>query len=302
VHSKGEYPVLQSGFFAQLKCLGLGALLATLSGTARANDVVWHTSDFAPYFIVDGPSKGQGIADQRLQLVMEGLPQFQHHVLRGVTVARTNAELIREENVCLVARIKTKERESFSFFTAQPIIYTLSNGLITTRSRFALLAPYLNKNGAIFLKDFLSNSPGRLGLTPARSFGASLDEVLAQVRLARPQALVEVEADNHFRSRLLKLIHQDAFHAILGYPEELTYFTKQLGLNADDFVFIPVAEEPPLVAGHVACSKSELGRSVVSAVDALIAQPAFRQKVQAAYRRWLDNASLNHYNRLVQGK
>ncbi|WP_158529679.1 TIGR02285 family protein [Parvibium lacunae] len=268
-------------------------------GSQAQERVIWHTADFAPYFIQDGPYKGQGIADRRLQLVIAGLPQFDHQVISGVTPARSNSEVVQKDNLCFVARIRTKAREQIMAFTEQPIIHTLSNGLITTRNRAASLTPYLNKEGALSLREFLLRSPYRLGLTPGRSFGPGIDEVLNQVRPIRPQGMVEVEADNHFRSRLLKLLYQDGYQAILGYPEELDYFTELLSLRGEELVYLPITEEPPLVAGHVACSKSDLGRRVVQAVDQLISQASFRQKVQDAYRHWLDPASLARYNRLL---
>jgi uncharacterized protein (TIGR02285 family) len=185
-------------------------------------------------------------------------------------------------------------------FTAQPIVQTLANGVVTTRQRSPQFAPFLNRDGSLRLSDWLLHPQNRLGLVPGRSFGPGLDAVLSKARSRRPQALVEVEADNHFRSRLLKLVHQDGFEAILGYPEELAYHAQQLSLPVQDLVFLAVAEEPPLVAGHVACSKSPLGQQVVQAVDGLIAQPAFRKAVQDAYRHWLDPASRQRYDQLVR--
>ena len=279
-----------------------GFLAIAPCSAVLAEQVVWHTSNFAPYYVVDGAFKGQGIADQRLNLVMDGLPQWEHQVISGVPVLRTESQMLQQNNICGVTFIKTKAREQYMVFTEQPIIYTLPNGLITTRTRLQLLSPYLNKDGSFALRDFLDNSQHRLGVSLGRNFGQEIDDAIRHARTVRPQALVDVEADNLFRSRLLKLIHQDAFQAMVGYPEELAYFSRQLGLNPDDFVFIPVAGEPPLVAGYVACSRSEFGRSVVAAANTLIGRPSFRHKVQAAYRQWIDSASLSHYNRLMQGK
>jgi uncharacterized protein (TIGR02285 family) len=235
-----------------------------------------------------------------LALVVSGLPQFQHQVVSGVMTARTSAEQAQKDNVCHVARIKTPQREARAAFTAQPIIHTLANGVVTTRQRLHLFAPFLNLDGSLRLSGWLSHPRHRLGLSPGRSFGPGIDAVVTQTRSKNPQALVEVEADNHFRSRLLKLMHQDAFQAIVGYPEELAYHAQLLSVPADELVFLAVAEEPPLVAGHVACSKSALGQQVVQAVDGLIAQPAFRKAVQDAYRQWLDPASRLRYDQLVR--
>ena len=44
--------------------------------------LIWLKRDLPPLTIFDGPKKGQGVIDQLLPLLIAGMPQYQHSVMR----------------------------------------------------------------------------------------------------------------------------------------------------------------------------------------------------------------------------
>jgi uncharacterized protein (TIGR02285 family) len=224
------------------------------------------------------------------------LHEFRHEIVEAPT-RRLMEDLKTKPNVCSVAIVKTPEREAVFDFSAMPVIWTLPNGVITLRNRLPMFTPFLNDRGELRLDTLLSSGKNRrLGILTGRSFGTGIDAVLK--KHAGHESLVTVPSSDQFASRLLKLANQDEFDAIIGYATELNYVAEQLGLDRRKFAFLPVAEEVPIQPGYVACSKTPFGKRVIASVNRILADKQIQQKIEAAYREWLDPENLALYDRL----
>jgi uncharacterized protein (TIGR02285 family) len=287
---------------ARLLIIGLLLVLhASLAGAAPAERevVYWYTSDFPPVYIHAGPKRGLGHGDKRKDILIGQLREFRHEAVEAPT-RRLMEDLKTKPNVCSVAIVKTPEREATFEFSATPVIWTLPNGVITLRDRLPMFTPFLNERGELRLDAFLSSGKGRrLGIISGRSFGTGIDPVLK--KHAEHKSVVTVPSSDQFASRLLKLANQNEFDAIIGYVTELNYVAEQLGLDRRKFSFLPVAEEVPIQPGYVACSKSPFGKRVIAAVNRVLADKKTQQKIEAAYREWLDPENLTLYDRLRGG-
>ncbi len=273
--------------------------LAPTGGTSANQDgtIYWYGGDFPPYSIVAGPKQGQGIADQRKDLLVEYLPEFRHETIHATT-ARILQEIKIKPNACNVAYLKTPEREAIMEFSATPIQWILPNGIITSRNRLPVLKRFINDRGELKLDAFLNTGQYRLGIIAGRSFGTGIDAVLKKYK--DKNLLVTVPSRDHSASRLLKLLNQSEYEAIVGYAIELNYIIRELGLNAGDFVFLPVAEEPSLIPTYVVCSKSDVGKHVIATVNRAITDTKTKQRVETSYRTWLAGENLALYDRLQQ--
>jgi len=259
--------------------------------------VYWYTSDFPPVYILSGPKRGSGHGDKRRDLLIKHLRGFRHEVVEAST-RRMMEDLKTKPNVCSVAVVKTPERETTMEFSAIPVIWTLPNGAITLRSRLPAFAPFLNERSELRLDAFLANAKEHhLGIIAGRSFGTGIDAVLK--KHATSESVVVVPASDLFASRLLKLANQNELDAILGYAIELNFVSGQLGLDRNKFALLPVAEEAPIQAGYVVCSKSTIGRRVMAEVNSLIGEKKIQAKMEAAYREWLDEESTALYDRVL---
>lgn len=272
--------------------------LVAVTGMAQTSDhqrptVYWYYNDFPPYFIVSGADQGKGIADQRIDILTQRMPQFQHTRVLA-SFSRVMEMIKKHPNVCHAALFKTAERAAELEFS-MPLLESLPNGLIVLSTRFAQFKPFLDQRDQLRLDDFL-NKGYRIGIVAGRSFGLGADRILE--KNAGQQSIVAVSSNDGLSSRLLKLVNQHEYDGILGYSEELQNVVRQLKLNPHDFVFIPIAEQSELQPAYVACSKSELGKQVIAAVNRALTDRVTRQKIEAAYRSWLDETSAVRWDRL----
>jgi uncharacterized protein (TIGR02285 family) len=229
-----------------------------------------------------------------MQILIRHSPQFHHErVLASHSRAMTMLKI--QPNACHTALFKTPERAAEMEYS-QPLLPNLSNGLITLRTRADQFKPYLNLQGQVQLEALLSKSTYRLGIMAGRNFGSGADAVLRKY-VGQP-SIVLVSSSDGLESRLLKLIHQHEYDGVMGYSYELQYVVRQLKLNPHDFVFLPIAEQEPLQSIYVACSKSDFGKQIITAINHTLADPSVRKEMEAAYRYWLDDASATRWDRL----
>jgi len=73
-----------------------------------------------------------------------------------------------------------------------------------------------------------------------------------------------------------------------------------LKLNPQDFVVFPIAESSKILPLSVSCSKSELGKSVLAAVDRVVADKNAQREFDSFYRAWLDEDTAAYYERQLK--
>jgi len=275
--------------------LGTGAAHAQAIDAAPAETINWYVNaGFQPYFIFSGPDEGKGSLDQSTKLLMKAMPQYRHKLVEA-SQSRIIDSIKTRPNACTVTLLKTKEREAIMDYSA-PFMYLLPNAIVTMRKHTAQFRPFLNEHGEIRLEDFLADGKAKLALAAERSYGPVVDAVVKK----HPAATMSVSAIDVFPSRLLKLINQTEFDAIIGYAVELQYNTRDLKLNPQDFVVFPIAESSKILPLSVSCSKSELGKSVLAAVDRVVADKNAQREFDSFYRAWLDEDTAAYYERQLK--
>ena len=105
--------------------------------------------------IFEGPKKGQGIIDQMLPLLIAGMPQYEHTLMR-VNRARGMQMLHEPSFTCDPSLVWTKEREQWIAFSI-PAFRAVSNGLVVRKEDRSVLEPFLS-DGEVDLAALLANS------------------------------------------------------------------------------------------------------------------------------------------------
>ena len=198
-------------------------------------------------------------------------------------------------NVCNPNLLKTPEREAFIEFS-QPFSLIIPNGIVTTRTRYDKFKPYLTKNGELRLDDLLAHGQHRIGLINNRSYGAGIDAVIK--KYAGTKTVVDIPSLNYPVSRLLKLAHHEDYDLVPGHAPELRYLARESGLNESDFIFLTVAEESALVPTYIGCSKSDIGKKFIAAINKFAADEQVQKEDTGAYRSWLDDKTASNYDAL----
>lgn len=283
-------------FRSRLRGLLLGgALLVAAGGCAAAPDtlITWTVRDMAPFNIMEGPLKGQGIADRMLGLLQQRLPQYRH-VNSRVNRARANQMFARDTLTCDAGVLKTQEREQLMYFSI-PTLGVVTNGVVVRRELEGEIQPYL-KDGRIDLAAFLADPRQRLGVLVERSYGPSID---ATLHAAAPERLL-VHHGNNALGSLLQMQQHGRISALLGYWPEVRYLAETDGVDVSDLRFHPVQGMPSYLLAYVGCSKTPEGKRAIEAINEVIRELRGEELIQL-YARWLDGPTREAYLQDAKG-
>ena len=275
-----------------------GLHLAPALAAANPLPVIrWQILDFPPYHIVSGPHRGEGLRDQFLQALIGQLPGFRHEI--EVSGAERQTALMKAaQPVCTLSMLRTPERDAFMQFAQQPTQLQLPVVLIVPRSVAQSGALPVEQNGAVSLGGTLALGKLHLGVVPKRSFGTTIDAVIATARKQRPDAVLEF-AEQGVVAGLLRLMQRGRFELALGYSLEV----EQLRLSdpgIDELRYFPLTEAPALVPAQVGCSRHPDALRALHAIDA--AQPQLaeaRRRLREAYSALLPETERTRYRSLL---
>lgn len=271
------------------------ALLGAASTCAAAPDqlITWTVRDMAPFNIMEGPLKGQGIADVMLGLLQERLPQYRHLNSR-VNRARANQMLARDTLTCDPGVLWSKEREQFMHFSI-PTLGVVTNGVVIRQELEAQIQPYLH-DGKIDLAGFLTDPRFRLGVLVERSYGPLIDATLH----ATPPERLQVHHGNNALGSLLQMQQHGRISALLGYWPEVRYLAETDGVDVSNLRFYPVQGMPSYLLAYVGCSKTPEGKKAIEAINEVI-RDLRGEELIGLYARWLDGPTREAYLKDAKG-
>ncbi|MBA4363386.1 MULTISPECIES: TIGR02285 family protein [Pseudomonas] len=267
--------------------LGLLAALATPVWAQPKATLIWLLRDLPPTMIFEGPKKGQGIVDQILPLLIAGMPQYEHTLMR-VNRARAMQMLREESFTCDPSLVWTKEREQWIAFSI-PAFRAVSNGLVVRREDRAQLDPFLI-DGEVDLAALLASGQKKIGVVAERSYGQVLDTLL---KLAPPDALAPHYGNDALAS-LLQMQRLGRLQMVLGYWPEIRYQANREHIADDQLEFYPVKGTGKYLSGHIGCSGTVQGRKAIQEINELL-RTLPHERLDQLYAEWLDPERRNDY-------
>jgi uncharacterized protein (TIGR02285 family) len=258
-------------------------LLSCLGSPASAQPketLIWLLRDLPPTMILEGPKKGQGIIDQMLPLLIAGMPQYQHALMR-VNRARGMQMLHEASFTCDPSLVWTKEREQWITFSI-PAFRAVSNGLVVRQEDRAVLEPFL-VDGEVDLAAMLASGRKKVGVVAERSYGQFLDTLLKQ---ALPDALTRHYGNDALGS-LLQMQRLGRLQVVLGYWPEIRYKADQAQMADDQLAFYPVRGTGKYLSGHIGCSNTPQGRKAINEINQLL-RTMPHDRLDQQYADWLD--------------
>lgn len=265
----------------------LALLFAALSAQADDGVIEWQLYNQPPLSMLDGPNRAQGALNLGLnQQLLPQLKQYRHH-FNEVPIKRLLLALKSQPHACAFGLLRTAEREAYMQFSL-PVLPQLPPGVVVRRAEADALLSFLNRDGALRLKDWLASGSGRLGVTDGRSYGAAVDELLAPLRGG---ARVPVVAADAPMRNLLQMVALGRLEMAVALPYEPRYLELAEGLDAKALRYLPLAEQPRQLVGYAACAKGPFGEGVIKRINAVLARPEVQAALVGYYERWLDEDS-----------
>lgn len=281
--------VRRSQRWRSLLALMLGTLLsASLPSSAWAKEhLFWLLRDLPPLTIFEGSSKGQGVVDQLLPMLIKNMPEYDHSIIR-VNRARGTQMLQEGRFTCDPTLLWTPERAKYVHFS-QPSLGILSSGVVVRQQDQALLEPYL-KNQEVDLRTLLESTSLKLGVVAERSYSPPVDALLKTL----PDHTLSRHYGNDAVTNLLQMQKRERLQLLMGYWPEVRYLIQQQGWSAADYQFYPIQGVTRYQFIHVGCADTPLGREAVSHINQLL-KTLRKDPLPNLYAHWLDPELRDHY-------
>ncbi len=276
-----------------LLSLVLPAVFASPRSAAAEESITWLEADAPPFFIQDGPDRGQGYEDIITAIIQEKMPDYVHHRITA-TISRHYRDFKNRKKVCNVGLYKTPEREKFLYFSI-PSFFTLPTVIIIKKERFA----DFGNSKTVALERVLENQNLLIGRAQNRSYGRYVDEILDRHKGAKNIFVYEGKQLSLNFFRMLQLNRLDG---MIGLPEEAMYLAEELGIR-DQIMTLTIAENQRGMESwlsYVGCSRTPWGKKVIARINEILLKERPTERYRAAYERWLDPSSLENYRKLYR--
>ncbi len=273
-------------------------VLCLLSGlvcppAARAMDeITWLEADAPPFFIREGPDKGQGYEDIITAIIQEDMPDYVHHHLTA-TISRHYRDFKDRKKVCNVGLYKTPEREKFLYFSI-PSLFTLPTVIIIKKDRFA----DFGNTKTVSLEKVLQDNNLLIGRARNRSYGSYVDEILDRHKGNN----IFVYEGEQLSLNFFRMLAMDRLDGVIGLPEEAMYLAEKLGIR-DRIMTLTIEENQRGMESwlsYVGCSRTSWGKKVITRINEILLKKRPTERYRAVYERWLDPSSLKSYRKLYQ--
>lgn len=263
------------------------------NGASAKETLAWMEAVAPPFFIHEGPYKGQGYEDLITEIINENLPQYEYKHMQA-NISRHYQQWKQGENACSVGMFKTPERLEFTYFSI-PSVFTLPTVLIIQKDRFAAFGGKKIVNLGKVLKE------GKLviGRSNNRSYGIEFDTALNTY--GNSQNIFNYEGPE-LSLNLFKMLQAGRIDALPGLPEEAMYLAETMGIR-DQIMTLAVEENQvnkESWLSYVACSKTAWGKKVIKEINKVLIELRPTERYRAAYERWLDPSSIDGYRKLYQ--
>jgi len=276
-----------AGIGRLLAALGLLSGLISPALAQPKEHLFWLLRDLPPLTIFEGPKKGQGVIDQLMPLLIAGMPQYEHTLIR-VNRARGIQMLHEESFTCDPSLVWSREREQWITYSI-PAFRVVSNGLVIRREDRSVLEPFLS-NGAVDLAALLASGRQKVGVIAERRYGEFLDTLLQQA----PAGALTPHYGNDALGSLLQMQRLGRLQVVLGYWPEIRYQAHQENLADEQLEFYPVKGTGNYMPVYIGCSNTPQGRQAISEINRLLrALP--REHLDPLYADWLDPQRRKNY-------
>ncbi len=245
--------------------------------------IYWAVTDFPPFYIQNGAYKEKGPADLVQTLLQSNMAEYDHKRVL-VNVERMQVMFATEHNVCNTAMLQTPERRDSMYFSRIPIGVVLSSGIVILRKKRHLFPP----GDKIALSDVLRTRQFIGGMSSGRHYGMKVDEMLAG---NQHESRLLHRSGEDINMGLLGMLARGRVDYILAYDNEINYLLKQqhLPFGRDDFMFIPLSEQPEFQLVYAACSKTPFGAKVIDKIDAVLKNKVHNPEYKEYWTPWFSD-------------
>ena len=141
----------------------------------------------------------------------------------------------------------------------------LPNGIVVPRRNADRLSPYLSGNGAVDIEAVIQSNRFTIGIASGRSYYGIIDEMIRKYR--HTMAFHERTGTGH--TGIFRMVSAGRIDAAFGFPVELSYLSKKMGLG-DELIVLPVRQMVPYSPVYFAAPKNQWGRDIIEKINRIL--------------------------------
>lgn len=262
---------------------------------ALAKDTItWLQPDFPPYVIVSGNDKAKGIDNRIVQYVIDHLPDY-NHSFKVAGYKRILANLKKEKKAVVAPLFITPERQKYLVYSNVANYLPLPNGLVINKDDLARFEPYMSPRRTIDIEAVILSEQFIIGIASGRSYSGIIDDMIRKYKPSR--AFYERHGPDHIG--LLVMLDSKRIHAAFGFPVEVQYLSKKIGLK-NNLIVLQVEKMEPYAPVYFAAPKNQWGQALMTKINKIINQKGVVDRFNEYYEYWLDDDIRKYYRKIVK--
>ena len=266
------------------------ALLIVISTNLLADDkplLTWYITNWPPAFILDGPRKGQGYADQIIDILEHELPGYQHE-RTFLPYPRLLKYIERGEEGCYPTNVY-EEKANYGVTSIPHVLVSGHNIYIHKDNKEKF--PSLQE---VSLTSLLNNPELTLGVRGDLEFGPILSPIL---KSHENDAHLFTRSGQDLVDGLVKMLHRKRIDYFIEYNFVMKFAVNKIGANMDDFIEIPMIEnKKEFIRGTVECPNTPWGKSIISKINQISIISRSTGKLRDLNESWfISPANKHHY-------
>lgn len=266
--------------------LSTSFFFVVFSALSFANEeIIWLTDDKEDLrFLQTNNSYSIGL--DTINLVLAQLEGFEI-VIKQTSVSRIEKELKSTKNSCVANRIKNEERAKLNEFSlpvnihSSPRLYFFSDSINLPKS-------LVGKDSLTSLSTLMQhNSNKKIVLVKDVSYGKIIDK---QIINLEDKHATYISVDNRYETSS-KLFFEGLVDFTIDYP---TQIKRQLNKynNRKNISSLGFSADVGYIKSHIACSKSDTGKSFVAAVNKVLLELYKSDRYLDAHIKNVDESSI----------
>jgi uncharacterized protein (TIGR02285 family) len=255
-----------------------------------SEEIIWLTDDKEDILFLN-TNKSYSIGLDTINLVLAELEGFEL-VIKLTSVSRIEEELKNTKNSCVANRIKNDERAKLNEFSSpvnihpSPRLYFFTNAINLPKN-------LIDNDSLTSLSTLMQhNSNKKIVLVKDVSYGESIDK---QITNLDEKHVTHINVDNRYNTSS-KLFFDGLVDFTIDYPTQMKRQLNKLS-TGENIGSLGFGTDAQYIKSHIACSKSDTGKSFITAVNKVLLELYKSDKYLAAHVRHLDESSIPQFTK-----
>lgn len=253
-----------------------------IKNSHQKQKIIWGIFHYPPIHFAKKPLRKMGVGDQVLKIYIDQLKEYEHTVIRNITVPRILAYMKNSKHIVCMPSVPNAPGQMPNTITSNSVHIVPSAGIVIrkeSRSDFS-------KQGAVVsLEKILKNKNLKGLFVKEGSYGKKANKLLKKYEDSK-----NINADvNTDISRYFKMLSRNRMDYFIDYP--FSYNSHLMNMSKieerSQFMFLPIQEENNPNFAVTICNEGELSSKFLEKVNVVLMHPKNKKLIKSKVHEFL---------------